>query len=146
MSSTPSNGNGQSQRKRKYPASNNNPRAQKRNKILDARTVTAQTSDKAFSNGELNVDNFVKAREFEIKALEDGLKRSKQVLSRRAFQDVPKDLRRRTASHNVKRVPKRLRQRAAKEVRETLDYVKEVTDIYRCSKIIPLQLLLEDET
>jgi ribonuclease P/MRP protein subunit POP1 len=102
--------------KRKQPTSTN-PRAQKRNKISDARLIAAQTSDKAFSNGELNVDKFVKSREFEIKALEDGLKRSKQVLSRRAFQDVPKDLRRRTASHNVKRVPKRLRPRAAKEVR-----------------------------
>jgi ribonuclease P/MRP protein subunit POP1 len=131
MSSTPSNGNSQSQRKRKHPASNNNPRAQKRNKIVEARTITAQTSDKAFSNGELNVDKFVKAREFEIKALEDGLKRSKQALSRRAFQDVPKDLRRRTASHNVKRVPKRLRQRAAKEVCEAVDCIREDTDTYR---------------
>ena len=44
---------------------------------------------------------------------------SKNVLSTRAFQQVPKDLRRRTASHNVKRVPKRLRARAAKEVRSS---------------------------
>ena len=42
---------------------------------------------------------------------------SKKALSSRAFQQVPKDMRRRTASHNVKRVPKRLRARAAKEVR-----------------------------
>ncbi len=62
------------------------------------------------------MDKFVKAREFEITALEDGMKRAKKALSTRAFQELPKDLRRRTASHNVKRVPKRLRSRAAKEV------------------------------
>jgi ribonuclease P/MRP protein subunit POP1 len=118
MSSTPSSGDTQSQKKRKQKSSNNS-HPHKRNKIHDARTVSAQTSDKAFSNGDLNVDKFVKAREFEIKALEDGLKRSRQVLSRRAFQDVPKDMRRRTASHNVKKVPKRLRQRAAVEVGKT---------------------------
>ena len=62
------------------------------------------------------MDKFVKAREFEITALEDGMKRAKKALSTRAFQELPKDLRRRTASHNVKKVPKRLRSRAAKEV------------------------------
>jgi hypothetical protein len=88
----------------------------KRNKIHDARAIRTQTADAAFSNGELNVDKFVKAREFEIKALEDGIKRSRHGLSTRAHQDVPRELRRRTASHNVKRVPKRLRERAKKEV------------------------------
>lgn len=81
-----------------------------------ARTISSQTSDRAFSNGDLNVDQFVKAREYEIKALEDGLKRAKGTLSKRAFQDVPKELRRRSAGHNVKRVPKRLRARAGREV------------------------------
>ena len=50
---------------------------------------------------------------------------SKKALSSRAFQQVPKDLRRRTASHNVKRVPKRLRARAAKEVRQMNHFVAE---------------------
>lgn len=36
--------------------------------------------------------------------------------SKRAFQSVPRSMRRRTASHNVKRVPKRLRNRHAKEM------------------------------
>lgn len=109
-----SNANSTTQkRKQSFP---NDGAARKRARIQEARTVRTQTSDKAFSNGDLNVDKFVKAREYEIKALEDGLKRSKQVLSQRAFQDVPKDLRRRTASHNVKRVPKRLRPRAVREV------------------------------
>ena len=89
----------------------------KRVKINEARTILTQTSDKALNqNGDLDVSAFVKAREFEIKAMGASMSNSKNVLSTRAFQQVPKDLRRRTASHNVKRVPKRLRARAAKEV------------------------------
>jgi ribonuclease P/MRP protein subunit POP1 len=115
MSSGPASSDHTSQRKRKqYPT--NNPRQAKYAKVRDARDIRAQASDKAFSNGDLNVDKFVKAREFEIKALEDGLVKAKQVLTQRAFQQPPKDLRRRTASHNVKRVPKRLREKAAREV------------------------------
>lgn len=82
----------------------------------EARAIASQTSGKAFGNGEVDVDKFVRAREFEIKALEDGMLRSKKLLSVRAFQNLPRDLRRRTASHNVKRVPKRLQARAKKEV------------------------------
>lgn len=58
----------------------------------------------------------MKAREFEIKALEDGIKKSKHGLTTRAFQEVPKEMRRRTASHNVRKVPKRLQKRAKREV------------------------------
>lgn len=90
----------------------------KRVKVFSARTILSQTSDKALNkNGELDVSAFVKAREYEIKALEASMGASKKALSTRAFQQVPRELRRRTASHNVKRVPKRLRARAAKEVR-----------------------------
>lgn len=99
------------------PNATGNQRAAKRVKTSTARTILAQTSDKALNkNGDLDVSAFVKAREFEIKAMETSIQKSKASLSSRAFQQVPKDLRRRTASHNVKRVPKRLRARAAKEV------------------------------
>lgn len=92
-------------------------RKPKNAKFWDARNIRTQTSDAAYNQGELNVDKFVKAREYEIKALEDGIRKAKKALSTRAHQELPKDLRRRTASHNVKRVPKRLRERAKKEVR-----------------------------
>ena len=93
-------------------------RAAKRVKISEARQILTQTSDKALNqNGDLDVSAFVKAREFEIRAMGANMSGSKKALSSRAFQQVPKNMRRRTASHNVKRVPKRLRARAAKEVR-----------------------------
>jgi ribonuclease P/MRP protein subunit POP1 len=90
----------------------------KRVKVLDARVILTQTNDAALKNGELDVQSFLKSREFEIKALEDGMRRSKKGLSTRAFQEVPRDMRRRTASHNVKRVPRRMQNRAAREMRE----------------------------
>ena len=111
-------------KKRKEPPSSNNahngankkqktdPRAKQR----DARALSTQTTSKAFANGALDVDAFVKAREFEMRALESSMQRSKKGLNRRAFQQVPPELRRRTASHNVKRMPKRLRERGKKEV------------------------------
>jgi ribonuclease P/MRP protein subunit POP1 len=84
--------------------------------MFDLREISTQTVDAAFSNGELDVNKFVSAREFEIKALEDGMRAARKAINNRAFQEVPRDMRRRTASHNVKQVPKRLRSRALKEV------------------------------
>jgi ribonuclease P/MRP protein subunit POP1 len=72
----------------------------------------------AYPNGELNVSHFLRAHENEIKALEGAMKVAKKGLTRRAFQDVPRDLRRRTGSHNPQRVPKRLRMQARKEAKE----------------------------
>lgn len=87
-----------------------------RAKQRDARALATQASGKAFQNGEMDVLKYVAAREFEIRALEEGMARSKKALNQRAFQQVPKDLRRRTASHNVKRMPKRLQARGKREV------------------------------
>ena len=90
----------------------------KRVKVNDARSILKQTSDAALKNGDLDVQSFLKSREFEIKALQNGIKKSKGGRTSRAFQQVPRDMRRRTASHNVKRVPKRLQKRAAKEMKD----------------------------
>jgi ribonuclease P/MRP protein subunit POP1 len=96
--------------------SDKKPRVDHRAKQRDARQICAQATGAAFSNGALDVEKFVRAREYEIRALEDGMQRSKKALNQRAFQQVPKELRRRTASHNVKRIPKRLRERGKREV------------------------------
>lgn len=117
----PSGPSGPLKRKQPPQSSNHPPSSKhtaKRVRTSLARTILAQTSEKALSkNGDLDVSAFVKAREFEIKAMVKSMGASKNRLSRRAFQQVPKDLRRRAASHNVKKVPNRLRVRAAKEVR-----------------------------
>lgn len=103
--------------KRKQQSSGHPQSDAKRVKTSSARVLLTQTADQALSkDGELDVAAFVKAREFEIKAMEASMGASKKVLSARAFQQLPAALRRRTASHNVKRVPKRLRARAQKQV------------------------------
>lgn len=116
-------------KKRKEPPTNaskakgdyKRPKNDQRAKQRDARSLSTQTSSKAFKNGELDVDKFVKAREYEIRALGEGMARSKKALTTRAFQQVPKELRRRTASHNVKKVPRQLQKRAKREVRGIRD-------------------------
>jgi ribonuclease P/MRP protein subunit POP1 len=71
--------------KRKQPPGNgsvenpSNARQRKRAKILDARGIATQTSDKALKSGKLDVNAFVQAREFEIRALEEGMARAKYV-------------------------------------------------------------------
>lgn len=115
---------GQPSKKRKEPPtsaqskSKSNGPSKRQKTVRDARQISAQTTSKAFKNGALDVSAFVKAREFEIRALEDGMDRSKKALAKRAFQMVPRELRRRTASHDVKRIPRKLRERGAREMKE----------------------------
>ena len=91
--------------------------SRKRLKLQDARVIPIQRSATTLpANGELNVASFIKAREFEIGALEKGMQKARKVLATRAFQQVPRHMRRRTASHNAKKVPRRLRRRAEREV------------------------------
>lgn len=97
------------------PAQSSNTR--KRQKLVDARVIPVQHANAtASAKGELNVASFIKAREFEIGALEKSMQKSRKALVTRAFQQVPRHMRRRTASHNVKKVPRRLRRRAEREV------------------------------
>ncbi|KAG0051075.1 hypothetical protein BGZ83_004107 [Gryganskiella cystojenkinii] len=53
----------------------------------------------------LDVVNFAEARAFEIKAMHTAMKSSQDSASQRAFQSLPRNLRRRAASHNIKRLP-----------------------------------------
>ncbi|KAL5116054.1 Ribonucleases P/MRP protein subunit pop1 [Pleosporales sp. CAS-2024a] len=80
--------------------------------------IPAQPTRSAYPDGEVNVRAFLQSHEHEIQALEHAMRSAKKGLSRRAFQHVPRELRRRTASHNPQRVPKRLRARARQEAKE----------------------------
>ncbi|KAG9185715.1 ribonuclease P/MRP protein subunit POP1 [Alternaria panax] len=108
-------------RKRKQPSGNagpSNPVKRTRFQQRPQHTIPAIPTSNAYPNGEINVNNFLKAHENEIKSLQGAMQAAKKGLSRRAFQDVPRQLRRRTASHNPHRVPKRLRVRARQEAKE----------------------------
>lgn len=89
---------------------------QKRAKVSAARSIASQPADAALHDGELDLDAFVAAHEFEMCSLEQSMTASRAAGASRAFQKVPRGLRRRTASHNPKRVPRRLRARARREM------------------------------
>lgn len=113
MASTPVQAAGQKRKAPTLPTSS----SRKRQKAQDAHVIPVQSADAALStSGELNVAAFIKAREFEISALDKSMQKSKKGLTTRAFQQVPRTMRRRTASHNIKKVPRRLRRRAEREV------------------------------
>ncbi|EMS18934.1 ribonuclease P/MRP protein subunit POP1 [Rhodotorula toruloides NP11] len=64
----------------------------------------------------LEVEKFAQARVFEITAMQRAMKSAKEAGTQRAFQSLPRHLRRRAASHNIRRLPSRLRERAKAEV------------------------------
>nr|CAG8480207.1 3392_t:CDS:10 [Entrophospora candida] len=64
----------------------------------------------------IDVLDFAEARAFEINAMNNALERSSQAKNSKVSQTLPRHLRRRAASHNVKRLPARLRQKATEEM------------------------------
>ena len=104
--------------KRKNASERNDRSHQRRVDRHTARAIPIQQPEAALKEGELDLQAFVAAHEFEIRSLEQSMATSKATGMTRAFQKVPRGLRRRTASHNPKRVPKRLRAKAMKEMGE----------------------------
>lgn len=94
------------------PSGPNNRKAQ----LYASRLIPSQPPEAALKDGELDLQAFVAAHEFEIRSLEQSMATTKAGGTSRAFQKVPRGLRRRTASHNPKRVPKRLRAKAIREM------------------------------
>lgn len=64
----------------------------------------------------VNVYDYAESRALEMKNLKCALTEAKFSQDMRAFQQLPRHMRRRAASHDVKRLPKYLRNRALKEV------------------------------
>ena len=97
----------------------------KKSKLYDSRAIRAEIIDENFKEGKLSVPEFLASRNFEIQSFELSQLKTKYATSSRCFQNLPRTLRRRTASHNVKRVPKRLRNKALREMHNTLTGVPE---------------------
>lgn len=67
--------------------------------------------------GQLDVDAAIKARTSEIITLFRAMKHAREATNTRAWQLLPRHLRRRAASHNLLRLPARLRWKASAELR-----------------------------
>ncbi|KAI8360797.1 ribonucleases P/MRP protein subunit POP1-domain-containing protein [Blakeslea trispora] len=70
--------------------------------------------------GPIDADRFALARIKEINDMQSAIKKSSYAMTELAFQSLPRGLRRRAASHNINRLPARLREKAAREVTEQL--------------------------
>ncbi|KAK0221848.1 POP1-domain-containing protein [Armillaria fumosa] len=66
--------------------------------------------------GVIDVEAFTEARSFEINAMQNAMKTASSSSTQRAWQALPRHLRRRAASHDVRRVPVRLREKARAEM------------------------------
>ncbi|THH04517.1 hypothetical protein EW145_g5466 [Phellinidium pouzarii] len=107
-------------------SSNNATGVQNKKQRMDAaRTISVQFVVPNSSNpplgmqglpSTLDVENFTEARAFEIKAMQEAMDSASAGATHRVFQTLPRHLRRRAASHDVRRVPARLRQKARAEV------------------------------
>ncbi|GAA6053897.1 hypothetical protein JCM3770_005322 [Rhodotorula araucariae] len=109
----------------------------KRQRMRDQRSISVQGHDArkggSAASGNtglpavLEVEKFAQARVFEISAMQRAMKAAKEAGTQRAFQSLPRHLRRRAASHNIRRLPTRLRERARGEVPKDAARPKRVT-------------------
>ncbi|CCL99258.1 uncharacterized protein FIBRA_01273 [Fibroporia radiculosa] len=112
-------------------------RERKKQKTAIARTIAVQPDTSAAKNtsnavagssksvrfdsmqglpGSLDVERFAEARAFEINAMHQAMQNARASSTQRAWQQLPRHLRRRAASHDVRRVPLRLRDKARAEM------------------------------
>ncbi|TBU44510.1 POP1-domain-containing protein [Dichomitus squalens] len=66
--------------------------------------------------GAIDVEKFAESRAFEINAMHEAMHNARSNSTARAWQQLPRHLRRRAASHDVRRVPLRLRDKARAEM------------------------------
>ncbi|KAG2357597.1 POP1-domain-containing protein [Suillus spraguei] len=64
----------------------------------------------------IDVERFTEARAYEINAMQNAIKTAGESVTHRVWQTLPRHLRRRAASHDVRRVPLRLREKARAEM------------------------------
>lgn len=104
---------------------------QKASQRREARKIEAQQADVGGTNfaaaplpPQLDVEATIAARKFEINALQKAIKASRDCSSTRAWQLLPLHARRRAASHNVLRLPARLRAKGLAELRSSSTLAK----------------------
>ncbi|KAF8526144.1 NUC188 domain-containing protein [Gautieria morchelliformis] len=100
-------------------------RSRKKQKTIDARVIRFQSGPSSGTGvvnsmgglpGAIDIEKFTEARSFEIKAMQSSMQTARSSSTQRAWQALPRSLRRRAASHDVRRVPVRLRGKARAEM------------------------------
>ncbi|KAH8917099.1 POP1-domain-containing protein [Atractiella rhizophila] len=78
--------------------------------------ASTSTTPSSSAQANLSVPAFLSSRSHELASLSRAIHSSKEASNKQAFQTLPRHLKRRAASWNVRRVPERLRQRAKREL------------------------------
>ncbi|ORX59994.1 POP1-domain-containing protein [Piromyces finnis] len=90
-------------------------RKNKKKAKRDSQLIATDLNNSLISEAPRNVDivQFAEARSFELNAIESALKNATENTgNQRVFQSLPRHLRRRAASHNIKRIPLEFRKKA----------------------------------
>ncbi|KAG7088510.1 hypothetical protein E1B28_012494 [Marasmius oreades] len=108
---------------------NNSFRARKKQKLSEVRQIAVQDQNGSITNlgpvihdsmknlpGAIDVEKFAESRSYEINAMQNAIKTASTSSTHRAWQLLPRHLRRRAASHDPRRVPVRLRAKAKAEM------------------------------
>ncbi|KAH7105275.1 POP1-domain-containing protein [Auriculariales sp. MPI-PUGE-AT-0066] len=99
-------------------------RDRKKAKLLETRHITVQN---VTLPNTVSIEKFIQARAFEIKAMEGSMKTTRSDgATHRVFQTLPRHMRRRAASHDHRRVPKRHRERALAEIGDAVRVKKRI--------------------
>ncbi|GME76486.1 unnamed protein product [Ambrosiozyma monospora] len=105
----------------------------KKSRLYNSRQIRTEIQDPSFTNpnstnsnksivnvnnlpNKLDIPRFLSSRQFEITEFSKSQARSSNSRASRIVQTLPRSMRRRTASHNVNRIPKRLRKKALREM------------------------------
>ena len=80
------------------------------------RKKTASASVTSIAPRGINVAEFAESRALEIHNMVEAMGHADKASRKRLFQQLPRHMRRRAMSHNVKRLPVRLREEAQAEV------------------------------
>lgn len=117
----------------------------KKTRLYNSRNIKAQNSDPSYDQKDtkLNVPEFLESRKYEINAFELSQLKSKQALNSRCFQDLPRLMRRRAASHHISRIPKRLRSKALREMKGANTPSRKVAKGRKLYKLLQRQKLLK---
>lgn len=99
---------------------------------------SSNPTDATATAPQIEVSSAIQSRSNEIKSLQHSLKVATTSSTTRAWQQLPRSERRRAASHNLLRLPKRLRSKGLHELQSSNTNPKSKSDIRKKSSLHPI--------
>ena len=86
--------------------------------LISGSTDSAPAMSQVFRG--VNVAEFIEARALEVSNTVKALREAESMEGKRVFQSLPRHMRRRAASYDIRRIPRNQRKMAAKEVSNSI--------------------------